>query len=204
MSPAKIQGIRSLKNLGKLMTLGLLGWLVLVLAGSAVQAYSGYYYVTPTSAPLRECAAPECEVLLTAYQGERLEVLERNNTGWSRVRLVDRSGIGWISSGLLTVSPGTAPKPVPTYYVNISSLSLRDGPSPNSNPLTTLHFNDPVEMLGVDASGWAQVRDLRSNQMGWVAPRYLSSAPLSQPKSPRRRAPRKAPKEEAPPPPKAM
>jgi len=193
-------------KLRKLIIPVLLSPLILVLASALAQAYSGYYYVIPASAPLRECAAPECDVLLTAYQGDRVEILERTSTGWSRVRLVDRSGIGWIPSDLLTYSAGTPSKPVPTYYVNISSLTLHDGPSPNSNSLTTLHFNDPVEMLGVGASGWAQVRDLRSNKMGWVPPRYLSSVPLSHPKSsPRRRAPaRKAPKEEAPEPPKAM
>ena len=194
-------------KLRKLIIPVLLSSLILLLTSALAQAYSGYYYVMPNSVPLRECAAPECDTLLTAYQGERVEILERASTGWSRVRLVDRSGIGWIPSNLLTYSPGTTPKPVPTYYVNINSLTLRDGPSPDSNPLTTLHFNDPVEMLGVGASGWAQVRDLRSNTMGWVAPRYLSSAPVSHPKSSRRRrapARKKAPQEEPPPPPKAM
>jgi uncharacterized protein YgiM (DUF1202 family) len=184
----------------------LLSSLILLLASPSVHAVSGYYHVIPTSAPLRECAAPECDVLLTAYQGDRVEILERTSS-WSRVRLVDRSGIGWIPNDLLTYSPGTTSKPVSPYYVNTNSLVLRDGPSPNSGVLTTLHFNDQVEMLGVGASGWAQVRDLRSNLMGWVPPRNLSSAPASSPKSsPRRRAPaRKAPpKEAAPEPPKVM
>ena len=183
----------------------LLSPLILMLAGPSVQAYSGYYYVIPTAAPLRECAAPECATLLTAYQGEKLEILERTSTGWSRVRLVDRSGIGWIPNDLLTYSPGTRSAPLPPYYVNCSSLALKDAPSPNANTLTTLYFNNQVEMLGVGASGWAQVRDLRSNIIGYVAPRYLSTSPSSYPKSSRRRrAPKAAPKEEAPAPPRAM
>jgi len=190
----------------------LLSPLILLLAGPSVHAYSGYYYVIPTSVPLRECAAYECDPLLTAYQGDQVEILERTSTGWSRVRLVDRSGIGWIPSDLLTYSPGTKSKPMPPSYVNISSLALRDAPRPNANVLTTLNFNDQVEMLGVGTSGWAQVRDLRSSMVGWVPPRYLSSAPSSYPKSSRRRrapAPKAAPKEEeapteAPAPPRAM
>ena len=179
---------------------------ILLLASPSVHAYSAYYYVIPTSVQLRECPAYECRALLTAYQGDRVEILERTSPGWSKVRLVDRQGIGWVPSDLLTYSPGTPPRPSPTYYVNISSLTLRDAPSPNSGALTTLHFNEPVEMLGIGASGWAQVRDLRTSVVGWVPPRYISSAPSSYPKSsPRRRAPRKqAPKEEAPEPPKAM
>jgi uncharacterized protein YgiM (DUF1202 family) len=177
----------------------LLSPLILVLASSLAQAYSGYYYVIPTSAPLRECASPECEVLLTAYQGEKVEILERTTTGWSRVRLVDRSGIGWIPSDLLSYSPDRRAVPLPTYYVNISSLALRDGPSPNYNVIATLGFNEPVEMLGVGTSGWAQVRVLQTNMMGWVPPRYLSPNPVSHHRSsPRRRAPARktAPKEE--------
>jgi len=193
-------------QLRKLMMPLLLSPLLLVLAGSSAQAYSGYYYVIPNSAPLRECAAYECHAFLTAYQGERVEIMERTGSGWSRVRLVDRSGWGWIPSDLLSYSPDRQSRPMPTYYVNINSLTLREGPSPSSGVLTTLRFNDPVEMLGVGPSGWAQVRDLRSSLVGWAPPRYLSSEPSSYPKSsPRRRAPRKAaPKEEPAEPPKAM
>jgi uncharacterized protein YgiM (DUF1202 family) len=174
----------------------LLSALMLVLASPLVQAFSAYFYVIPTSVPLRECAAPECDVLHTAYQGDRVEILERTSAGWSRVRLVDRTGIGWIRSDLLSFSPDLKAKPVPHYYVNTSSLALRDSPRPNAKVLTTLGFNDPVEMLGVSTSGWAQVRDLRSSIIGWAPPRYLSSAPVSHPKSPRRR---RAPARQAPP-----
>ena len=180
--------------------------LVLVLAGTKAQAFSGHYYVIPSSAPLRTCASPGCDTLLTAYRGEKVEILERTATGWSRVRFVDRSGIGWLPSDLLSYSPDLQTRAGGTYYVNKSSLTLHDEPTPNSAVLLTLHFNDPVEMLGVSASGWAQVRDLRSSVVGWAPPRYLSAAPVRSPKSPpRRRAPRKEPpKEEAPEVPKAM
>jgi uncharacterized protein YgiM (DUF1202 family) len=192
-------------KLRKFMVPMLLSPLLLVLAVLSAHAFSGYYYVIPNSVPLRTCASPGCDTLLTAYQGERVEILERTATGWSRVRFVDRSGVGWISSDLLSYSPDRMSRPTSTYYVNINSLTLRDEPNPNSRALLTLHFNDPVEMLGVGASGWAQVRDLRTSVVGWAAPRYLSSSPLKYPKSPRRRAPRKAaPKEEPPEPPKAM
>ena len=188
----------------------LLSPLMVLLASPGAQAYSGHYYVIPTSVPLRECAAPECDPLLTAYQGDRVEILERTSTGWSRVRLVDRSGIGWIPNDLISYSPDLKGKTVPPYHVNVSSLPLRVHPSPNADVLTTLRFNDPVEMLGVGTSGWAQVRVLGSNMVGWVPPRYLSSGPVSHPK-PRRRAPaRKAPPQEekapteAPAPPSVM
>jgi len=186
----------------------LLSPLLLVLAGPAAHAFSGHYYVIPSSVPLRTCASPGCDTLLTAYRGEKVEILERTATGWSKVRFVDRSGSGWILSDLLSYSPDLQTRAGGTYYVNRSSLTLHDEPNPNSRVLLTFHFNDSVEMLGVSASGWAQVRDLRTSVVGWVPPRYLSSSPLKYPKSPRRRAPKKAPKEapkeEAPEVPKAM
>jgi hypothetical protein len=97
---------------------------------------------------------------------------------------------------------------LPTYYVNTHSLPLRGAPRPEGNVLTTLSFNDPVEMLGVGASGWAQVRDLKSSIVGFAPPRYLAPAPAGSPKAaPGRRAPvRQAPpkEEKAPEKPSAM
>ena len=174
-------------KLRRLIILLLLSSLLLLLASPPAQAYSGYFYVIPTSAPLRECAAPECDVLLTVYQGDKVVILERTTTGWSRVRLVDRTGIGWIRSDLLSFSPDLKGVALPTFYVNTSSLPLRDGPTPEFNIISTLGFNDAVEMLGVYSSGWAQVRVLHTNMMGWVDPKYLSPYPVSQPRpAPRR------------------
>jgi hypothetical protein len=196
-------------KLRKWMVPVLLSLLMVVLASALVQAYSAYFYVIPTSAPLRECASPGCDALLTAYQGDKVEILERTPTGWSKVRLVDRpTGIGWIPSDLLSYSPDRTTVGLPTYHVNVSSVPLYQHPRPEANVLATLHLNDPVEMMGVGTSGWAQVRVLHSNVVGWVAPRYLSpgraeSATLP----PRRRAPaRKAPpkEEKAPEKPSAM
>lgn len=182
------------------LVLVLLSPLLLGLAGPSAHAFSGHYYIIPSSVPLRTCASPGCDTLLTAYQGERVEILEKTTTGWARVRFVDREGVGWILNDLLSYSPDLRTKPVSTYYVNRDSVTLHDEPNPNSNVLMTLRFNEAVEMLGVGASGWAQVRDLRTSKVGWVPPRYLSSAPFEYPRStPRRRVPKKeSPKKESP------
>jgi len=181
--------------------------LLLALASPLAHAYSGHYYVIPNSVPLRTCPSQGCDTLLTAYQGEKVEILERTGI-WSRVSFVDRTGIGWMPSDLLSYSPDLRTGPRATYYVNKSSLTLHDEPTPKSRVVTTLGFNDPVEMLGVGASGWAQVRDLRSSIVGFTPPRYLSSQPLRSPKSSTRRrrapAPKAPPKEEPPEVPKAM
>ena len=71
----------------------------------------------------------------------------------------------------------------PYYYVDVSSLALRAGPSTGSHILTTLGLNHQVEMLGSGVGGWVQVRDARTGIIGWVASRYLESFPVSYPKS---------------------
>ncbi len=186
----------------KLKNLFISIWLIplaLLLASSMAQAYSGIYYVTPSSVSLRECPTNECAPLLTVYQGDKVEILERTATGWSRVRLVDRAAIGWIPNAFLSYSPDLQGKPIPPYYVNVSSVPLRDKPNPNANTLKTLHLNERVEMIDVGTSGWAQVRELEGSLVGWVAPRYLSTVTPGQRSTPRRRAPaRKAPPKEEP------
>jgi uncharacterized protein YgiM (DUF1202 family) len=183
----------------------LLGALLVIAADHAARAFSGYFYVIPTSVSLRECASPHCDVLLTAYRGDKVEILARTSTGWSRVRLVDKTGTGWMPSDLLSFSPDLQAKAPPHYYVNQNTVALRAHPRPNASVLAYLHFNEPVEMLGV-SSGYAQVRELKGSQVGWVWPRYLSNSPVKYPRTKRRhRAPRhKAPQEKTPEPPHAM
>jgi uncharacterized protein YgiM (DUF1202 family) len=176
-----------------------LALLLLLLASSLVQAYSAQYYITPSSVSLRECPSSGCAPLLTVYQGEKVDILERTSTGWSRVSLVERPAIGWIPNNFLSYSQDLQAKPVPPYYVNVSSVPLRDKPNPNSNTIKTLHLHEQVEMLGVGTSGWAQVRELQTSLVGWVAPRYLTAgSPGSYHRAVRHRRTRvrKAPPEE--------
>ena len=64
------------------------------------------------------------------------------------------------------------PSPPPLYFVNVSSLALREGPTTASRMITTLRFNDEVELMGT-SDGWGNVRDLRRNLVGWASMRYL-------------------------------
>jgi uncharacterized protein YgiM (DUF1202 family) len=85
--------------------------------------------------------------------------------------------------------------------VAISSLSLRSGPSTANKVLTTLSLNSQVELLGMGPAGWAQVREVPSGIIGWVAFRYLETFPVPYPKAApaKRKTPKAAPeKEEAP------
>jgi uncharacterized protein YgiM (DUF1202 family) len=94
---------------------------------------------------------------------------------------------------------------LPVYYVAVDGLALRAGPGTSNSILTTLSFNQQVEMLGASGS-WFQVRDPSTGTVGWSASRYLQPYPMGSPRPvPRKRPPAE---EQAPAPapaaPKAM
>ncbi|MBM4285647.1 MAG: SH3 domain-containing protein [Deltaproteobacteria bacterium] len=103
----------------------------------------------------------------------------------------------------VVVEPPPPPSAPPLYFVTVSSLALREGPTTAARIITTLNFNDEVELME-SAGGWGRVRDLRRNVVGWASLRYLQPGPSSrpQPVPARRRPPAAAP--EKPTSPKAM
>jgi uncharacterized protein YgiM (DUF1202 family) len=161
------------------------------------------YYVAYSTLYLRDCADYNCRSLELLHRGDRVEKLDQDYRGWWRVMSVKTRNSGWIPASAVSVRPGP-----PYFYVNVSSLSLRNGPSTGNRVLTTLGLNNQVEMLGSGVGGWVQVREVRSGMIGWVASRYLESFPVASPKrAPKKKAPAKkgGPEpEEAPKAPKAM
>ena len=101
--------------------------------------------------------------------------------------------------------PMVEPPPSPLYFVNVSSLALRQGPTTAAAQVGTLNFNDEVEILETN-SGWARVGDVRRERTGWASMRYLQPVPADRPRSAPRKRPAPAPKEPAQPAPtpKAM
>jgi len=106
------------------------------------------------------------------------------------------------------------PPPPPVYFVNVSSLALREGPTTSARLISVLHFNDEVELMG-SLHGWGRVRDIRRNLLGWAALKYLQPAPASRPQfvppkpqaapePPKEEPPKEEPKPEPTPVPKAM
>lgn len=87
--------------------------------------------------------------------------------------------------------PAYEPPPPPLYFVNVASLALREGPTTAAPMITTLNFNEEVELLNTDPGGWARVRELRQGIVGWASMRYLQPMPSSRPRyaAPKRRAP---------------
>ena len=89
------------------------------------------------------------------------------------------------------------PPPLPApqlYFVNVSSLALREGPTTAAPQIGTLQFNDEVAILETN-SGWARVGDVRRDRVGWASMRYLQPVPADRPRSVPRKRPAPAPKE---------
>ena len=91
-------------------------------------------------------------------------------------------------------SPPPPPPGPQLYFVNVSSLALREGPTTASPQIGTLQFNDEVEILETN-SGWARVGDPRRERVGWASMRYLQPIPADRPRSAPRKRPAPAPQE---------
>ncbi|MGQ9689567.1 MAG: SH3 domain-containing protein [Desulfobaccales bacterium] len=94
----------------------------------------------------------------------------------------------------------------PIYFVNVSSLALREGPTTSAPQIATLSFNDEVELLESSA-GWGRVRDLRRGLVGWASLKYLQPAPAGSPRPVYRKStpsPKKEPEPTATKKPQAM
>jgi hypothetical protein len=93
----------------------------------------------------------------------------------------------------------------PLYFVNVSSLALREGPTTSARQVGTLHFNDEVQILEI-SSGWGRVGDVSRDRVGWASMRYLQPVPADRPRSVPRKRSAPAPQEPAKPAPapKAM
>jgi hypothetical protein len=99
---------------------------------------------------------------------------------------------------MVVEAPPPPPMPEPQlYFVNVSSLALREGPTTAAPQIGTLNFNDEVEILET-SSGWARVGDVRRERTGWASLRYLQPVPANRPRSVPRKRSTPAPKEPAP------
>jgi len=131
-----------------------------------------YYYVAPTTTFLRECPSYECAMVASLYSGDRMELLDRNDYGWSRARLVRTGVVGWIPSDLLSGSPMPA-----TYYVASSTVYIRDCADFNCRSLELLTRGDRVEKLDQDNRGWWRVMSFRTRTQGWIPASAVSLTP---------------------------
>jgi len=138
-----------------------------------------HFYITRTVA-LRECAGEACPSLQLLYRGDQVQKLEENEGGWWRV-LVERSRtLGWVPAAATAdrLEEAAVKPPQPYYYVGVKALRLRRQPALAAEVVKTLGFNDQVEELEINPSGWVKVRQPATGAVGWVMGRYLEALPL--------------------------
>jgi len=147
-----------------------------------------FYYVSEDSVPLRECPGIDCHPLQMLYRGDQVKRVEEGEKGWWRILAVKSRSLGWVPAGVLTgtVEEARAQQPQkPYYYVAVRKLRLRAQPSPRSETIRTLQFNDQVKKIGETAEGWIKVRQPSSGAVGWVSIRALETLPLLAPRGER-------------------
>jgi uncharacterized protein YgiM (DUF1202 family) len=157
---------------GILLTFMLLTLACACVAPTSYSPPSVIYYVSPTTSYLRGCPSYECAIVATVYSGDRVELLDRNDYGWSRTRLVTTGAVGWIPSDLLSYSPMPA-----TYYVAATTMYLRDCADFNCRALELLTRGDRVEKLDQDNRGWWRVMSFKTRTQGWIPASAVSLTP---------------------------
>ena len=81
-------------------------WAILMLLAFELGAQGQARYVTDrTIVELRRGPSTEYLILRNLEAGERVEVLEQNDAGYSRVRVADQGTEGWILTRFLTAEP---------------------------------------------------------------------------------------------------
>lgn len=131
-----------------------------------------YYYVSPSSTYLRECPGYECGIIANVFSGDRVELLDRNDYGWSQVRLSRSGQVGWVPGDLLSLTPMPA-----TYYVAATTVYLRECADYNCRALELLYRGDRVEKMDQNNLGWWRVASLKSRAQGWIPVSAVSSSP---------------------------
>lgn len=155
-----------------------------------------YFYVTQTVS-LRECPKEFCPSLQMLSRGDRVQRVEQNDQGWWRVLAAQTHNLGWLPAKVMAehLENPQAKAPDPQYYfVTVRRLTLRREPLAATEAIKLLQFNDQVEKLDQNPSGWFKVRQPLSGAVGWVPERHLGTTPLQSP-------PRERPRKKKPQPP---
>jgi uncharacterized protein YgiM (DUF1202 family) len=186
--------------------------LILILMGGCIATAPPLpptMYINPPVTYLREGPSLDSPTLVELQAGDQLDVGETTESGWVKVRSVRTNLYGWVPKDLLAATP-PPPKPVvaapekprlPAMYVAVKTVNMKEEPSNKSKTVKELQFNNKVEKLDENESGWYQVRVPEGSVTGWVPKRSLEAYMLPKPRvlyKAKRTGGGKKPAEEAP------
>ena len=149
------------------------------------------YYANIAGLPLRKEPTTSAPEISTLQFNDEVQLLETRD-GWGRVLDFSRNIEGWTAMSYLQPSPAQWPRQFvqqerpapkrpgktaesPIYYANINGLPLRKEPATSAPKISTLEFNDEVQLLETK-DDWGRVLDMRRDIEGWVPMRYLQTS----------------------------
>lgn len=151
---------------------------------------TGYiaYVSVSSSLNMRSEASTSGSILASLKNNDRVQVIEKNGNGWSKVK-TDNGKTGWVSSKYLVSSPSNSgntsnqdnsssqdnsTEASGKVKVNTSSgLNVRKGPGTNHPIVGSLAGGSVVEVKE-KSGGWVKVI-LSNGSTGWISGQYVSS-----------------------------
>lgn len=101
---------------------------------------------------IRAEAHTAAKVLGSADKGDRLELLDDDGWGWSKVKA---NGVtGWMYNNYISGAGRSKPK---TVYCSGSYVNLRQSPSTNAKIVRQLNPGDTVTLVSINPDGWLDV-----------------------------------------------
>ena len=129
-------------------------------------AMATFSLVTNDIVNFRTSASVDAEVIRVLSAGARLEILDHDPGGWSRV---SASGtIGYIKSEFLTIEAGAGSM----TFRTIEGINFRTEPSLDSDIITSIIEGVDVEVLNHDPTGWSRVRF--NGAVGYIKSEFLA------------------------------
>lgn len=101
---------------------------------------------------IRKEAHTAAQTLGTANKGDKLELLDDDGWGWSKVKF---NGVtGWMYNEYVSGSGRSNPK---TVYCNGTAVNLRKSPSTSAKVVRQLNKGDKVTLVSINPDGWLDV-----------------------------------------------
>lgn len=111
-----------------------------------------YGTCTGSGVRIRKEAHTAAQVLGTVNKGDKLELLDDDGWGWSKVKV---NGVtGWMYNEYVSGSGRSKPK---TVYCNGTAVNLRKSPSTSAKVVRQLNKGDKVTLVSINPDGWLDV-----------------------------------------------
>ena len=127
-----------------------------------VSAYDDIYAKTTADLNLRKGAGTNYNVIKVIDQNTTLNIIDRSNANWVKVKLSDGT-TGYCSADYLDVT---------TDAVTTDALNMRKGAGTGYDIITTIPKNTKIDVIRFSGNSWAYVK-LQNGTVGYVCTDYI-------------------------------